>query len=69
MKTSLNTNKLSGKKLFGTKDMMQQTLTSTAKTEVASAQDNKESREKAVLEAEHKKAEALTISIRYAFLR
>ncbi len=68
MKTSLDTNKLSGKKLFGIKDTTQQTATSTTKTGVVSAQGNNEIREKAVLEAEHKKAEALTISIRYAFL-
>jgi len=69
MKTSLDTNELSREKLFGIKEAMQQTVTSTTKTEVASAQSTNKIRENAVLEAEHKKAEALTISRRYAFLR
>jgi len=53
--------------LFGIKKTTSQTFNSTGSVNVPITQHNNRTIEKALLEAEHKKAQAITISRRYNF--
>ena len=64
MKRSLETNKL-----FGIRKTAPKTVKSTASTNVTVAQHNNHTIEKAFLEAERKKADAITILRRYTLVR
>ncbi|MCW3986381.1 MAG: hypothetical protein NWE91_08260 [Candidatus Bathyarchaeota archaeon] len=62
MKTSL-----SKTKLFGIRKTLPQTIAPSSSINIAVTQHNNCSIEKAKFEAEHKKAQAITISRRYIF--
>ncbi|MCK4478592.1 hypothetical protein KAU88_08730 [Candidatus Bathyarchaeota archaeon] len=62
MKTSLSRNKLSG-----IRKILPQTIAPSSGINIAVTQHNNCSIEKAKFEAEHKKAQAITISRRYIF--